>query len=162
MDTARTPYGDGNFRISTFLVFFSECSPHPSRGRQPLASLVEHWDSVGCNPHPLRGRQLPKEVIGLVRTRCNPHPLRGRQPTPGNVALKCACRMQPAPLTGTATVGLDRITDRFHRMQPAPLTGTATDEQGIQRGTGSTRYNPHPSRGRQLNGVLVELLVVQM
>ena len=70
--------------------------------------------------------------------------------------------MQPAPLAGTATNRHERLLASGTAMQPAPLAGTATENRRERDGHDALGCNPPPSRGQQLNGVLVELLVVQM
>ena len=157
-DATRTPRGDGNRRTGDpAWNRFNTIQPAPLTGTATL--LLVDFTSI-----PLDATRTSRgdgnfshcqPSCSTLRLRCNPHPSRGRQPTPGNVALKCACRMQPAPLTGTATH--DQSSDRSHahlgcnphpsrgrqqnlkpsrtvtpspRMQPAPLAGTATSHTG--------------------------------
>ena len=115
---------------------------------------------------------------------CNPHPSRGRQPDLVS-HRNHNITMQPAPLAGTATCPRRRsLRDGSERCNPCPsrgrqqprsrlVVGFLLDATRTPRGDGNVftnaqmlvpvpRCNPHPSRGQQLNGVLVELLVVQM
>ncbi len=93
--------------------------------------------------------------------------------------------MQPAPLTGTATVGVDvYLVHQYgcsphpsrgqqlapgvyllflrRMMQPAPLTGTATAGRAPALQAGG-RCSPHPSRGQQqeVRRQVVHLLKMQ-
>ena len=57
--------------------------------------------------------------------RRNPYPSRGRQRRDFSCVCKARSRMQPAPLTRTATTAPHSSAERI-TMQPAPLTGTVT------------------------------------
>ena len=142
--------------------FFYRCSPRPLRGRQPTPGNVALKCACRMQPAPLTGTTThgPRRFHTGAHQQDATRTPRGdgnRNATTSSGLLRA---MQPAPLAGTATNTCLTITEGVE-MQPAPLTGTAT----IQASTISVwlaRCNPHPLRGRQLNGVLVELLVVQM
>ena len=144
-DATRTPYGDGNLAVRiTLRVLGMRCNPHPSRGRQPVVNSVELLDAhLRCNPHPSRGRQLLGNFLKLI--------------------LVADATRTPYG-DGNSLSKFEALADRdaVAEMQPAPLTGTATRRPRRPSAQCRCRCNPHPSRGRQLNGILVELLVVQM
>ena len=107
---------------------FSRCSPHPSRGQQPCLGLLA-IHRTGCSTHPSRGQQQGKQTVDS-RTE----------------------RMQPTPLTGTATTvpSCPRISPagcspRPSRGQQLFVPEKLVPDQG--------RCSPHPSRGQQMSSV---------
>ena len=93
--------------------------------------------------------------------RYSPHPSRGQQ--------RAACGAVQSGAVDTARAprgdgnGAFAPSSKF-KLQDATRTPRGDGNSIILLMTGSVlpRCNPHPSRGQQLNGVLVELLVVQM
>ena len=103
-DATRTPHGDGNY-ICVYIYLLLLDATRTPHGDGNLLKYPLSLNSPGCNPHPSRGRQRNSEHdSNNEHGRCNPHPSRGRQHVVAIAPITSEVKMQPAPLTGTATV----------------------------------------------------------
>ncbi len=103
LDTTRSPHGVCNSDKSM------DSSPAPADTTRSPHGVCNFKMPGGCSP---RCRYNPLPSRGLQRGRPTRH--------------KLPMRIQPAPLTGSATILFDVIPAIDHKIQPAPLTGSAT------------------------------------